>query len=177
VDPLRWWARRVAASLVDLAVRGAIAVGILIAAAAVLGFGFLGRDETSGLVEVVVALLMAFGALALATLLYEAPYMAVTNGQTLGKQLLRLRVVREDEAPITIGFAATREGVVKGLVIHVVGNAITLGFPVASTVDSLWPIWDPHQRAVHDMIARTRVIGAKETLRPRPRAATGPASR
>jgi uncharacterized RDD family membrane protein YckC len=169
--------RRVAASLVDLVIRGAIAVGILAAVAALFGFGFLARDDTSGLVEVIVALLMAFGALALATVLYEAPYMAATNGQTLGKQLVGLRVVREDAAPVTIGFAATREGVVKGLVIHVLGNAITLGFPVASTVDGLWPIWDRHQRAVHDMIAGTRVVGAKETLRPPRRAVSGPASR
>jgi uncharacterized RDD family membrane protein YckC len=32
--------------------------------------------------------------------------------------------------------------------------------PFLSTVDGLWPLWDKENRAIHDALARTRVVRA-----------------
>jgi uncharacterized RDD family membrane protein YckC len=93
-------------------------------------------------------------------LVYYAPLMTLTNGQTLGKMAARIRVVRTDGQAMTLRRAMWREAIVKiGLfdaigLVPVVGGASTL---VAGAVDSLWPLWDRENRALHDMLAGTRV--------------------
>ena len=150
--------QRAIAAIVDFLVKAVIAVVILLAVGSAAGIGFLAGDETSGFVAVIVALLLGFAAFAVASLFYEPVYMAATDGQTLGKQLTRCRVVRTNGTPMTFGRATLREVGVKWLLIGVVGNGITAGFPVASLIDVLWPLWDEENRAVHDFAARTRVV-------------------
>jgi len=82
------------------------------------------------------------------------------NGQTLGKQRLGLRVVRNDGKPVDIRTALMREGVVKTLP-GVIGSVSAL-VGVASTffllLDYLWPLRDNENRAIHDLVAETHIV-------------------
>jgi uncharacterized RDD family membrane protein YckC len=78
------------------------------------------------------------------------------NGQTLGKQMVGIRVVRENAQPMDYGSALVRQWLVITLLIQVVGGAFTGG--IASIIDYLWPLWDSRNRAVHDIIASTMVF-------------------
>lgn len=78
------------------------------------------------------------------------------NGQTLGKQLVGIRVVRESGQPMDFGAALVRQWLVITLLIQVVGGAFTGG--LAPLIDYLWPLWDDRNRAVHDIIASTLVF-------------------
>ena len=94
----------------------------------------------------------AFGAL----LLYESVLMARKgehNGQTLGKQLVRIRVVPDDPGPMTFGTAVLRDLVGKNLPGFVTGGLYGL-------VDFAWPLFERENRALHDLIARTHVFKA-----------------
>jgi uncharacterized RDD family membrane protein YckC len=79
------------------------------------------------------------------------------NGQSPGKQLVGIRVVREDAQPITFGWALLREVAVKSLLLEGVGGFI---FLLPTLLNYLWPLWDEQNRALHDMIVSTRVVQA-----------------
>ena len=72
------------------------------------------------------------------------------NGQTLGKQLVGIRVVRDDGYPVSAGTVMRREVLIKGLL-----SWFTLG--VFELVDCLWPLGDATNRALHDKIVGTHV--------------------
>ena len=93
--------------------------------------------------------------LALVALLYAPALMARTNGQTLGRMALGIRVVRANGRPVDFGYAMLREVAVKALLFGIAGGA-TGG--LAQLADYLWPLWDEENRALHDMIVDTRVI-------------------
>ena len=77
------------------------------------------------------------------------------NGQTWGKQLLGIRVVRDNGEPFDFGYAALREVVVKGLLFGIASSIIPI---IPWLLDVLWPLWDDENRALHDMIVSTHVI-------------------
>jgi uncharacterized RDD family membrane protein YckC len=144
--PVADFGPRAGAFLIDLVIIivGAVILNIILSAVA----GALG--DTGGLVTALVGGL----AITVAMLLYAPFLMArggANNGQTVGKQVLDLRVVREDGEPMTFGKGALRE---------VVGRAIPWYFTcgVYGLLDHLWPLWDDERRAIHDMIAKTRVV-------------------
>lgn len=86
--------------------------------------------------------------------------MKMTNGQTVGKMLTGCRVIRSSGEPIGFWWAVLREVAIKGVAIGLFGNGITGGFPFVTLLDGLWPLWDEQSRALHDMVADTRVIQA-----------------
>lgn len=77
------------------------------------------------------------------------------NGQTLGKQWLCIRVVRNDGMAFTFGTGLVRELLVKGLLFGIVGT-LTIG--LGALLDFLWPLWDPQKQALHDKVAGTYVV-------------------
>jgi uncharacterized RDD family membrane protein YckC len=79
------------------------------------------------------------------------------NGQTLGKQALGIRVVRDIGQPFEYGSALMREFVVKYLLFGVVGGFF-LAIPPLLNV--LWPLWDNENQALHDKIVNTHVVQA-----------------
>ena len=79
------------------------------------------------------------------------------NGQTLGKQLLGIRVVREDGRPMSYGTSAVREWLAKTLLFTVVA---TFTFLIPLLLDYLWPLWDERNRSLHDMMVSTLVVRA-----------------
>ena len=94
------------------------------------------------------------------TFLYAPVFMMRAgdrNGQSLGKQILRIRVVRQGGETMDFGWSLLRELIVKGLLIGMVGSFF-LSIPVL--LDYLWPLWDEQNRALHDMIVSTRVVEA-----------------
>jgi uncharacterized RDD family membrane protein YckC len=145
-----WWPR-VWATVVDLAL-------ILLLAAIVVGLFslvfFAGTVE--GAVSLVVGILLAFVAMVVAVLVYPATAMSVLGGQTVGKKLLRIRVVRTNGLPMDIGWSTLREAVIKWILFVFVLSPVTGG--VAWIVDVVWPLWDDERRALHDMLAGTRVV-------------------
>jgi uncharacterized RDD family membrane protein YckC len=72
------------------------------------------------------------------------------NGQTLGKQLLGLRVVAKDGGHVSLGRAMKRE-----LLGRTVLGAVTFG--IYSLIDSLWCLWDGRRQTLHDKIGSTEV--------------------
>jgi uncharacterized RDD family membrane protein YckC len=149
-----WW-RRVAAHLLDGVVIGIGALVLFLVLAAIFGSGFLIGD-TTGIIAVILGLILWFACIAVAALLYAPWMMARTNGQTLGRMAVGIRVVRPDGKPIDFGFAMLREVVVKWLLFGLVLGSITGG--IATLIDYLWPLWDEENRALHDLIVNTRTI-------------------
>jgi uncharacterized RDD family membrane protein YckC len=150
-----WW-RRVAAHLIDMVVIGVGAVVLFLVLGAIFGTGFLIGD-TTGIIAVILGFLIWFACIAVAALLYAPWMMARTNGQTLGRMATGIRVIRADGGPMTFGFAALREIVVKGLLV---GTASSVTAGIAWIVDSLWPLWDDENRALHDFVVNTRTVRA-----------------
>lgn len=81
---------------------------------------------------------------------YTVEYMHRT-GQTLGKKILKIRVVPLDPArTLTRGMAAKRY-----LVQHIAGVFV----PFFSYLDGLWQLWDkPYLQTLHDKAAHTVVV-------------------
>jgi uncharacterized RDD family membrane protein YckC len=149
------WPRRAAAYLIDLFLVTSVAfVSLSVAAAFVTG-----ADGAA------VAALWPFVTL-LVLLVYAPATMARpdrANGQTLGKQALGIRVVREDEAPVSFGLSAFREGILKWL-LPVILTTVPALFLLAVVVNYAWPLFDAEHRALHDMVAKTHVVGREEPL-------------
>lgn len=77
-------------------------------------------------------------------------------GQTLGKMLLRIRVVRQDDGQaITTGQAAGRSAFYS--VLGGICGCIAL-------IDVLWILWDRRKQALHCKVARTVVVKAAPHL-------------
>ncbi|HSA51249.1 MAG TPA: RDD family protein [Yinghuangia sp.] len=134
--------KRFLARLVDLLVYLAFSCAI--------GFAFIGSDPD----DVTFGREAAAGAVAtIVYFLYEG-VMLNNNGQTLGKMVARIRVVRvADGGPVQGSPAWTRAAVF----------ALPLVVPCAGIlfwiVNVLWHTWDqPWQQCLHDKAARTTVI-------------------
>lgn len=148
-DLAEWW-RRVVATLID----GIIVGGATILLLAVLGAGVFG-DGDAGTGEIVVAAVVGTLLFAAIALVYAPAVMAKTNGQTLGKLAVGIRVVRSGGKRVDFLWAAYREVVIKGLLVGI-ASSFTGG--IAYLVDVLWPLWDSQNRALHDWIVDSRVV-------------------
>jgi uncharacterized RDD family membrane protein YckC len=150
-----WWAR-VGAAVLD---------GLIVAIpAAVLGLAFAELVDPGSVDQYFnegesVAVNLGFALSSLLTyLVYKGAFMAREgnrNGQSLGMQVANIRVVREDSQPVTWGTVALRETLIKGVLFGWVGIFTIF---IATLLDYLWPLWDSESRALHDMLARTRVV-------------------
>ena len=149
--PLASWWSRVGATLLDgliMFVPLAIIVGILVAVAVDGG----GAGAIVAWSLVVVVYLAAIG-------LYAPLLMArggAANGQTWGKQIVGIRVVRDKGGEVNFGYAFLREAVVKWLLFGVIGGS----FFIPTLLDWLWPLWDDENRALHDMLVSSHVVRA-----------------
>jgi uncharacterized RDD family membrane protein YckC len=147
--PLASWGIRAAALLIDwliLIIPVAFLLAIVIGIAAGSDAGAAATFFLGFLVYLVVALA------------YAPMLMARSgrgNGQTWGKQALGIRVVRDDGRPMSFGWAALRELVVKGILFGWIGSTF---FAIPLLLDYLWPLWDDQNRALHDMIVSTHVV-------------------
>jgi uncharacterized RDD family membrane protein YckC len=152
--PLASWGSRVGAWFIDLVVVIGIFLVVLLVIALIAG----GLSELSEGAAIVTAIV--FGLTFVAALFFYAPLLMMRegphNGQTLGKQAIGIKVVRDNGQPMSFGWSALREVVLKGLVPAVL-NGFFIGWLV-QLVDYLWPLWDDENRALHDMVVSTHVV-------------------
>ena len=148
-----WWSR-VFAQIIDGVIVGAGALVLLVAITAPFSIGFFASD-TVGVVSLFVGAFIGVLCVAFVALLYAPAMMARTNGKTVGRIVLGIRVVRANGQPIDFGYAMLREVVVKALLG---GICAMLTGGLSWIVDNLWPLWDEENRALHDFVVNTRVI-------------------
>jgi uncharacterized RDD family membrane protein YckC len=79
------------------------------------------------------------------------------NGQTWGRQLLRIRVVREDGYAVDARTAILRELVMKQLLLWGFGGCLLY---IPTLLDVLWPVWDDRNQSLHDKAVDTLVVRA-----------------
>lgn len=151
--PLASWLSRVAAAVLD---------GLVLFAAVLVvagpGTALLIADHTAA---GIVALLLGLLVYGLLYVFYGAWLMrrpGRRNGQTLGKQWVGIRVVRDTGEPFGLGPGLLREFVVKLLLFGWVGGTFLLAIP--SLLDILWPLWEDENRALHDLMVKTHVVDA-----------------
>jgi len=156
--PFAGFGARLGATLLDGVILG-IPLGVLYAIATAL---FLGTSSTStdsaGTITLTgvnggvtgIAGILVFVVIVIA-FLYE-PLMTARkgphNGQTLGKQVVGIRIVSAGGGPITTGQAWGRS-LFRSLIS---GSIFYLGF--------LWMLWDSKQQTWHDKVANTLVVKA-----------------
>jgi uncharacterized RDD family membrane protein YckC len=145
------WSRRVIAYLVDVVIVVAITAALYFLLRDKSYFGHL-RSDHDHLARTLIVVLAAT--------LYYAPLMRFTNGRTLGMLVLGIRVVRANGEPMTLALAFWRQVVVMIAAFDAIDYIPVVGV-VAGTIlvflDALYPLWDKEKRALHDMLAGTRV--------------------
>jgi len=105
--------------------------------------------------------------LAICFLLYEG-FLVAARGQTVGKLLLRIRVVRPDGTPVTRRQAWLRAGVRFAGVVVILGVTMsapafgTLAYLLVAFIGYVPALVTVERTALHDLLARTRVIRADE---------------
>jgi uncharacterized RDD family membrane protein YckC len=149
--PLASWGSRLAAYLVDgLILIVPVVVLTIIVVAIATGSDVAGW--VTGVIGFLAYIVVAF--------LY-APFLMARdgryNGQTWGKQMLGIRVIRDGGEPMTFGLGALREIVVKGLGVGIAASIIPF---IPWFLNFFWPLWDDQNRALHDMVVSTHVVQA-----------------
>lgn len=81
--------------------------------------------------------------------------VTLRRGQTPGKQLIGIRVIRADGTPSGWGWTFIREFIIKGVVVGVLGDVLG-GLPWI--LDLLWAFWDKDHQTLHDKIMKTIVV-------------------
>ena len=142
--PYAGWGLRLGALLLDvlILVIPIVIVGVVLGAV-IGGDGTAGEDEgaAAGLIITVLSVVLPY--------LYYGATMGRQgdkNGQSIGKQVVGIRVVREDGNPVGFLWAMLRE-LVKG----VLGTFTLL-------INYLWPLWDKKNQAQHDKVKSDLVV-------------------
>ena len=131
---------------------------------ATFGFGFImAADSGPSAVDGKGALktaLIAVGAVSLVLMLGYVVWwlIALRRGQTPGKQLVGIRVIKANGEPSGWGYTFVREFIIKGLLGGLL-SSITGG--VYWVVDHLWPLWDGNSQALHDKMMSTLVVQSR----------------
>lgn len=81
---------------------------------------------------------------------YQWFFLTRNNGQTPGKMLMKIRVIKVDGSQITEVDAALR------YVGYLINSAVVM-------LGWLWAFWDPNQQGWHDKLARTYVVQAEDS--------------
>lgn len=83
--------------------------------------------------------------------------IALRRGQTPGKRIMQIRVIKGNGEPSGWGYTFLREFVIKFLLVGLLSQA-TLG--IAWILDCLWPLWDRSgkMQTLHDKLLGTIVV-------------------
>jgi uncharacterized RDD family membrane protein YckC len=149
--PLASWGSRLAAYLLDGLILLVPVIGLTIIIVAIAA-----GSDTAGWVTGI----LGFLAYLVVAFLYAPLLMAregAHNGQTWGKQVLGIRVIRDNGERMSFSWAALREIVVKGLGVGIASSIIPI---IPWFLNFFWPLWDDQNRALHDMVVSTHVVHA-----------------
>jgi uncharacterized RDD family membrane protein YckC len=142
---------RLGAWLLDSIILGAM-VGLPLLFGMIIAFGFSGGDlERAPSLWAVPVTLFLIGLVAWAVLTIK---YVVANGQSIGKKILGIKVVRLDGSPASLG----RIFWLRNVVNSVIGAVPILGV-LYGIIDPLF-IFGEEKRCVHDRIADTIVVVA-----------------
>ncbi len=83
--------------------------------------------------------------------------VTLRNGQTPGKRLTGIRVIKDDGIPSGWRYTFLREFVIKGLLV---GSLVQTTVGIAGFIDYLWPLWDraKKRQTLHDKLLGTIVV-------------------
>ena len=100
------------------------------------------------------------------------------NGQTLGKQVVGIRVARTDQREVGLGLTLVREVAAKWLLICVVAFLVSaafgfadvgsIGLAIAIAIWYLPALFDDERRVLHDRMCSTRVVVGAASAPPPP---------
>jgi uncharacterized RDD family membrane protein YckC len=150
-QPLASWGSRVGATLIDWLILLVPVIVLTVIVVAIAAGSDTGAWVT-GILGFLAYLVVAF-VYAPVLMMREGQH----NGQTWGKQMVGIRVVRDNGQTMSFGWAALREIAVKALSVSIASSIIPL---IPWLLDILWPLWDDENRALHDMVVSTHVVRA-----------------
>ena len=161
-EPLAEFSDRFLARLIDGAILGAVGMVIAIPAFivmfAVLSHSINSASDQPNMAPILVTIFGAYGAILVLALVAGYVYeveMTRRTGQTVGKRVMKIRVVPLDTVPMSRSIVARR-----WLASTVAGVFI----PMFSWIDGLWQLWDqPLRQCLHDKFARTVVVKCNPT--------------
>lgn len=177
-----WW-QRVLALIIDNIIIFAIAIIPLLIIVGIIYGGVNNfestQSESDALSAALAFLMLAF----LASIFFwivSSFYFGFTmmrkgkrNGQSWGKQILNITVVRKNGQQIGFGFSFVRQILVIQILFATFAQilfAIVFNFwpviaslPLPLIIDYLWPLWDDKNQALHDKIVSARVIKGEST--------------
>ncbi|MDX6678469.1 MAG: hypothetical protein QOE31_2521 [Solirubrobacteraceae bacterium] len=169
--------RRIGAAVLD-GVLGTFIIGACGAAGFGVGLLGAGGSDADGwealgwiLVGTILGAMAGVAAwLALTIWLVRRP--GARNGQTIGKQMIGIRVVRADRREIGVGWALGREFLAKWVLVGMTSSLIStmmgffdVGLIGALAAVAIWygpAFFDEQRRALHDRICDTRVVDAHQ---------------
>jgi uncharacterized RDD family membrane protein YckC len=150
--PLASWGIRLGAYIIDGLI---LLIPVAVLAVVIFG-GTVDGDSSTGAwigASILYALLVA------GVVLLYAPVLMIRdgerNGQTLGKQVVGIRVVRDSGEPFGFWWAVLREVVLKQLAVNVASSIIPI---IPWFLTYFWPLWDAENRTLYDMAASTHVV-------------------
>ncbi|MGK2879066.1 MAG: RDD family protein [Solirubrobacterales bacterium] len=152
-----WW-RRAGAYIIDSLLIGIPAIFL----SELFASGTAGTAETGTGEDFAIeggAVLFVF----VITAIYYMWTMTAWNGQTVGKKVTGIRVVRENGESITPGYAFVRQSLVIGVLF---GWIALILLYIPTILNYLWPLWDQKNQALHDKIVNSRVVLAHEVSNP-----------
>lgn len=164
------WPKRALALIADLLIIIFLYAGVLIIFNIILQLIFFilslliskgaMLDEQLSLLLVVLTSVVIYGGFFIVIAVYYLMTMSrdgQKNGQSLGKEIFSIKVIREDGQEITKKYALKRQLTILGFVFL---GIVTLG--AALIADYLWPLKDKKNQALHDKVARSLVIKIEE---------------
>jgi uncharacterized RDD family membrane protein YckC len=159
-QPLAEFGQRLGAFLIDALVFAVAAMAVILPAVVIFVLAWVPSIEESATVEgyealeaLIPLLLLEAGVgvvlLGMAYVYYVE--MMFRTGQTLGKRVMKLRVVPMDPAA-----RLDRRRAAKRYLAQHIGGTFIPGF---SYVDGFWQLWDkPYRQCLHDKFAQTTVV-------------------
>ncbi len=116
-----------------------------------LGQRFIAALVDGFIVSVITGVLSRFGGVGFGlsfviTLIYAWYFLTQRNGQTPGKMMMHIRVIKKDGTPIDDATAIVRS------IGYYISGMIVIGL--------LWAFWDKNKQGWHDKVAGTLVVKA-----------------
>ncbi len=87
--------------------------------------------------------------------------IVLDRGQTPGKQVVGIQVIKDNGEPSDWGYTFLREFVIKGILVGII-SMLTLY--IFWLVDGIWAAWDKDKQTLHDKIVGTLVVQVERTV-------------